>query len=149
MAFKVFHMIMNHVVRAAIKSLPVLDRHCQIGIFKTIYHFMQFYIEKLKGLVFLDLYFYCKYDGLGHFYCKYDKLRYFFHKWVDFVVFSNIVYKYWNWPKGIVSASATWCKLLTCLLSNSCLSLRQTDRDIYFATKVQLRIINLRLTTIE
>ena len=42
-------------MRAAIKSLPVLDRHCQMGLFKTIYHFMQFYIKKLKRFVFLDL----------------------------------------------------------------------------------------------
>ena len=40
---------------AAIKSLLVLDGHCQMRHFKTIYHFMQFHIKKLGRFVFLDL----------------------------------------------------------------------------------------------
>ena len=42
-------------MRAGINSLPVLDRHCQMGLFKTIYDFMQFYIIKLKKFALLDL----------------------------------------------------------------------------------------------
>ena len=42
-------------MHAAINCLPVLDRHCQMGLFKTIYDFMQFYIIKLKRFALLDL----------------------------------------------------------------------------------------------
>ena len=40
---------------ATTKSSPVLDRHCQMKLFKITYHIMQVFIKKLKRFVFFNL----------------------------------------------------------------------------------------------
>ena len=68
-----------------------------MGLFKIIYHFMQFYIKKLRRFVFLDLgTFTANMMDLGTFSLNEWTLLFFQHS-----------LQYRNSPKGIVSASAT------------------------------------------